>query len=234
MTGFPTDHPIPPKPSQWHFPALTELTDEDDLIAVGADLEPGTLLSAYGSGFFPMPVNRRQMGWFSPNRRGVLLPVDLKITRSLRRSMRRYRVTVNEAFDEVLAGCADPARPQGWIDHRIAKAYRQLHLMGWVHSIEVWDDEGLAGGLYGVGLAGLFAGESMFHRRVDASKVALVHLVQLVGTDPGVLIDVQWLTPHLASLGATECSRATYAQHLAAALDRTEPFSLPPHVAIEG
>lgn len=193
-------------------------------MATGADLEPGTLLAAYQAGCFPMPLDRRHIGWFSPDPRGILLPSRLRVSRSLRRSVRRYRVTVDEAFDEVIAGCADPTRPMGWIDGRILRAYRRLHHMGWVHSVEVWDEHGLAGGLYGVAIGHLFAGESMFHRRTDASKVALIHLVELVGTDPPALIDVQWTTPHLASLGAEECSRARYAELLGQALaDGIEP-----------
>lgn len=223
MTRSMADSPILPESSKWQFPAPAELPD-DDLVAVGADLEPGTLLAAYAGGYFPMPVSRRQMGWFCPDPRGILRPESLRVSRSLRRSLRRYRVSVNTAFDEVLAGCADPARPQGWIDRRIANAYRRLHLMGWVHSVEVWDDEGLAGGLYGVGVGGLFAGESMFHRRTDASKVALVHLVEMVGTAPATVIDVQWLTPHLASLGAESCSRADYLDRLATAMAADGPF----------
>ncbi len=202
--------PIVPPPSRWQFPHWSELPPGEDLAATGADLEPGTLLAAYRAGCFPMPINRKRIGWFSPDPRGILRPENLRISRSLRQSTKRYRVTVNQAFDEVIAGCADPARPLGWIDRRIEQAYRRLHHMGWVHSVEVWDEEGLAGGLYGVSIGRLFAGESMFHRRRDASKVALVHLVELVGTEPPALIDVQWLTPHLASLGAEECSRARY------------------------
>ncbi len=210
MGSAQTDSPIMPPPSKWQFPDVTELPPDDDLIATGADLEPGTLLAAYVAGCFPMPINRKRLGWFSPEPRGILRPSELRITRSLRQSIKRYEVSVNRAFDDVIAGCADPSRPMGWIDQRIMKAYTRLHAMGWVHSVEVWDDEGLAGGLYGVSIGGLFAGESMFHRRRDASKVALVHLVELVGGEPANLIDVQWLTPHLSSLGATECGRAQY------------------------
>jgi leucyl/phenylalanyl-tRNA--protein transferase len=202
--------PLQPEPSRWQFPHWSELPPGEDLVAGGADLEPGTLLGAYEAGCFPMPINRKRLGWFSPDPRGILRPSRLRVSRSLRRSVRRFDATVNQAFDQVLAGCADPSRPMGWIDQRIARAYTRLHRMGWVHSVEVWDDEGLAGGLYGVAIGGLFAGESMFHRRRDASKVALVHLVDLVGIDDANLIDVQWLTPHLASLGAEECSRRQY------------------------
>jgi leucyl/phenylalanyl-tRNA--protein transferase len=209
---------VVPEPSRWQFPRLDELPAGEDLVAVGADLEPGTLLAAYAAGCFPMPVDRKHIGWFSPDPRGILIPSRLRVTRSLRQSVRRYRVTIDQAFDEVIAGCADPSRPSGWIDQRIMRAYHRLHHMGWVHSVEVWDDDGLAGGLYGVALGKLFAGESMFHRRRDASKVALVHLVDLIGTDAPTLIDVQWQTAHLASLGAEECSRARYHELLDAAL----------------
>lgn len=211
--------------SIWQFPPLHELPPEEDFIAVGADLEPGTVLGAYTQGYFPMPVNRRRIGWFSPDPRGILRPSSLKVSRSLRRSVRRYSVSVNQAFDQVLAACADPSRPSGWIDRRIKRAYTRLHHLGWAHSVEVWDDEGLAGGLYGIGIAGLFAGESMFHRRTDASKVALVHLVHLLGTEPGTIIDVQWLTPHLASLGAEAVSRTDYRLLLTAALDQGSPMA---------
>jgi len=214
----PGSPPVMPEASRWQFPEPDELPPGEDLVATGADLEPGTLLAAYVAGCFPMPINRKRLGWFSPDPRGVLHPARLRVTRSLRRSVRRYEVSVNQAFDQVLAGCADPSRPMGWIDQRIARAYRRLHEMGWVHSIEVWDDEGLAGGLYGLSIGRLFAGESMFHRRRDASKVALVHLVELVGTDPPAIIDVQWATPHLISLGAEEIPRQGYRDLVAAAL----------------
>lgn len=212
------DRPVKPRPTQWEFPDWAELPAGEDLVAVGADLEPGTLLAAYAVGCFPMPVGWKRLGWFNPDPRGILRPTELKISRSLRRSLRRFDVTFNTAFDEVIAGCADPARPMGWIDRRIVRAYTRLHRMGWAHSVEVWDDEGLAGGLYGVAIGGLFAGESMFHRRTDASKVALVHLVDQVGGKPDNLIDVQWLTPHLATLGAEEVSRDEYRTLLTAAI----------------
>ncbi len=181
------------------------------MVGVGADATPGTLLSAYRSGVFPMPLEPGgPMAWWSPDPRGVLHPGDLVVSRSLRASCRRYEVRFDTAFDEVVLGCADPARERGWIDERIMSAYGRLHRLGWSHSVEAWDDDGLAGGLYGVSLGGLFAGESMFHRRTDASKVALVALVELMGTGPDRLIDVQWCTDHLAGLGAVEVSRSWY------------------------
>jgi leucyl/phenylalanyl-tRNA---protein transferase len=218
--------PIQPPATDWSFPPPYELAAEDDLVAVGADLEPGTLLRAYTAGYFPMPVSRTRIGWFHPEPRGILLPRSLTVSRSLRRSIRRYRVTVDAAFDEVIRSCADPARPLGWIDNRIQRAYSRLHQLGWAHSVEVWDDDGLAGGLYGVAIGGLFAGESMFHRRTDSSKVALVHLIELLDDGPDVLLDVQWVTPHLESLGATAVSRHQYCQNLQRALQRPLPAGL--------
>lgn len=219
MAGASTRRASRP-PSQWAFPPLAELAGEDDLIAIGADLATGTLLEAYASGYFPMPVNRRRIGWFSPDPRGVL-PLDhLRVSRSLRRSMHRYEVTVDHAFDQVILACSDPRRPHGWIDQRVVKAYTLLHRLGWAHSIEAWEGDALVGGLYGVSIGGLFAGESMFHHRTDASKVALVHLVDLLGTgSPNTLLDVQWCTPHLATLGVVEVGRAAYGRLLANALE---------------
>jgi leucyl/phenylalanyl-tRNA--protein transferase len=204
---------------------------DDDLVGVGLDLEPDTLLVAYRSGLFPMRLHGRRgpLGWWSPDPRGVL-PLDaLRVTRSLRASCRRYRVTVDTAFEDVVTGCADRRRPGGWIGRDFRDAYRRLAALGHAHSVEVWDlaDGSLAGGLYGIGLGGLFAGESMFHRRRDASKVALVHLVRLLVSDgvPGRLLDVQWNTPHLASLGAVDVPRDRYLRLLAAALPLPSPFA---------
>ena len=186
--------------------------DIGDLVAVGADLAPGTLLAAYRTGLFPMPDPDVGLGWWSPVRRGVLRLGDLRVTRSLRQSARRFEVRVDTAFAEVIAGCADPSRPQGWIDDDIAAAYLELHRLGWAHSVECWEADVLVGGLYGVAIDGLFAGESMFHRQRDASKVALMGLVSLLSDEhaDARLIDVQWQTPHLASLGVTEMPRADY------------------------
>lgn len=191
------------------------------MIGLGADLEPGTLLEAYRSGIFPMPVDDgRLLAWWSPDPRGVL-PLDaLRVSRSLRRSVERYDVTFDTAFTEVVDACAEPDRDGGWIDDAITAAYTELHRLGWAHSVEVRDraDGRLVGGLYGVHIAGLFAGESMFHRQRDASKVALVALVERLGAIGAVLLDVQWLTPHLASLGAVEIERTEYLRRLEVAL----------------
>jgi len=204
--------------------------DESGVVAVGADLEPGTVLAAYRAGLFPMHVGNDLLAWWSPDPRGVI-PLDgLRVSRSLRRSRRRFGVSVNVAFDEVVAGCAGQPRPHGWINEDISTAYGRLHRLGWAHSVEVWDDDGaLAGGLYGVGLGGLFAGESMFNRRADAAKVALVHLVERLRAGGATLLDVQWSTPHLASLGAVELSRPGYLARLDEALATTgvRPFADP-------
>lgn len=193
------------------------------MIAMGADLEPSTLVGAYRSGYFPMPMGRRRIGWFSPDPRGVLHPGQLKVSRSLRRSLQRFHFTSDRAFDEVLVACGDPSRPHGWIDHDIRRAYTALHHLGYAHSVEAWDEDGLAGGLYGVQIGGLFAGESMFHRRTDASKAALVYLVELQGDRSASLIDVQWETPHLASLGVGTVARRDYGDQLAKAVALPAP-----------
>jgi leucyl/phenylalanyl-tRNA--protein transferase len=225
----PSEPPLTP----WQFPPATE-ADEHGVVGVGADLEPGTLLAAYRNGMFPMPIpGRRRLAWWSPDPRGVL-PLDrLVVSRSLRRSVRRYEVTVDVAFADVVRACAAPDRDGGWITAEIEDAYVELHRLGWAHSVETWDAEHgeLVGGLYGVKVAGLFAGESMFHRRRDASKVALVGLVERLRATGAALFDIQWLTPHLASLGAVEISRAEYLEQLSAALrtatDAFEPDGPP-------
>ena len=204
--------PVEPPPLRWTFPPVDD-ADDDGLVGVGADLEPGTVLAAYRRGMFPMPLGAHgPVGWWSPDPRAVI-PLDgLRVTRSLRRNLRRYEVRVDTAFDDVIDACADPARPHGWISPEIRRAYRTLHDLGWAHSVEAWSCDGgeLVGGLYGLAIGGLFAGESMFHRRTDASKAALVGLVELLRDDgvAGRLLDVQWQTPHLASLGAVEVARA--------------------------
>ena len=196
------------------------------MVGVGADLEPGTLLGAYRAGIFPMPVaadGEELLAWWSPDPRGIL-PLDgLRVGRSLRRSCRRFEVRVDTAFEAVIDGCADPDRTGRWITPSIRDAYVGLHRLGWAHSVEAWDGDGLAGGLYGVAIGGLFAGESMFSRRTDASKVALVALVDRLRQGGATLLDVQWVTPHLASLGAVEVDRAEYLRRLATAIAQPLP-----------
>jgi len=213
--------PVEPPPTTWAFPPPERWPDDDDVVAVGADLAPGTLLAAYRSGLFPMPFEGADVpGWWSPVDRGVL-PLDgVRVSRSLRASIKRFEIRVDTAFADVLAGCADPHRTGSWIDDDVRAAYLRLHELGWVHSVEAWLDGRLAGGLYGVAIGGLFAGESMFHRERDASKVALTGLVDLLCDEHAAarLIDVQWSTDHLASLGVVEVSRATYLDRLTRAL----------------
>lgn len=198
-----------------------EDADQAGLLGLGADLEPGTLLAAYRSGVFPMPIGPDEtMGWWSPDPRAVI-PLDgLYVSRSLRKSLARCEVTFDTEFDRVVEGCADPVRPHGWINDEMHAAYRRLFELGWVHSVEVWDNQGaLVGGLYGVGIGGLFAGESMFHLARDASKVAMAHLVEKLSNRGADLFDVQWMTPHLHSMGAIEIGRAEYLERVAAAVD---------------
>ncbi len=188
-------------------------------MCIGGDLVPGTLLAAYRSGLFPMPVGRRRLGWWSPDPRGVLPFDSLRVSRSLRRSLRRYELRVDTSFRAVMEACATPNRHGGWITPAFVDAYARLHQLGWVHSVEAWTPRGeLVGGLYGVSIDGLFAGESMFSRATDASKVALVGLVDHLRASGIELLDVQWRTAHLASLGVVAIPRPEYLQRLRAAL----------------
>jgi len=305
----PASQAIEPPPSRWVFPSdpasVAAAAGDNEVIGIGADLEPGTLLAAYRSGLFPMPARRGVMAWWSPDPRGIV-PVGggagaggagagetgaggaggtgagetgaggtgagetgagasgggdggLRVSRSLRRSCARFEIRVDTAFDAVVAACADRRRHGAWIDRDIQRAYRRLYDLGWAHSVEAWDaQDQLAGGLYGVAIGGLFAGESMFHRQTDASKVALVGLVSLLrspsegatgtgaggteagagtgagGTEAGAgraeaggrLLDVQWATAHLRSLGAVEVSRVRYHELLQGALALPQPAAL--------
>jgi leucyl/phenylalanyl-tRNA--protein transferase len=209
---------------------------DDDLVGVGGDLEPGTLLAAYRAGLFPMPMrglrrweSRPIVGWWSPDPRGVLPLRRLHVSRSLRRSLRHFEVRVDTAFADVVAGCADPARSHGWITPAIAHAYVRLHELGWAHSVEAWAEDGsLAGGLYGVAVGGLFAAESKFHRRTDASKAALVGLVRLLDDEHADqrILDVQWTTPHLRRLGAVDVPRTAYLDRLGEAIELPLPAAV--------
>lgn len=219
--------PIEPPPSGWQLD-IDQATLGDDLVGIGADLEPGTLLMAYRAGLFPMGVGQDgspPTGWWSPDPRGVLLPGHVRISRSLRKSLRQFDIRVDTAFPEVMARCADPSRDGCWITPAIIAAYTGLHELGWAHSVEAWRGGELVGGLYGLALGGLFAGESMFHSVTDASKCALVGLADLVFADgdPRRIIDVQWATPHLASLGVTELPRSDYIDLLGRSLSLSVP-----------
>jgi leucyl/phenylalanyl-tRNA--protein transferase len=210
--------PFAPDPTPWAFPHHSTWDPDDDLVALGADLEAGTLVTAYSLGLFPMPVtlDREELGWFSPVERGVLPLSGLKVSRSLRRSARGFEIRVDTAFDEVMAQCGSADRPDGWITPEFVRGYTRLHHLGWAHSVEAWRNGRLAGGLYGVSIGGLFAGESMFHRERDASKVALLGLVELLRDEHADerVLDVQWQTPHLASLGVVRRPRGEYLESL--------------------
>ncbi len=205
--------------SRWAFPP-TDRWPDSDLIAVGGDLEPATLINAYRRGLFPMEVTALQgrLGWWSPEPRGIV-PLDrLRVTKSMRQSAKRFEIRVDTRFADVMRACGDPSREDGWITGEFVDGYTTLHRLGWAHSVEVFDRQGqLAGGLYGVRINGLFAGESMFHAQRDASKVALMALVDLMRDSGMQLLDVQWCTGHLASLGAIEIPRARYLDALEAA-----------------
>lgn len=218
--------PVEPPPTPWAFPPAGR-ADRHGVVGMGADLEPGTLLSAYRSGLFPMPVEGRGLiAWWSPDPRGIL-PLDgLRVTRSMRQSARRFDVRIDTSFGAVVDECRDPRRDGAWITPAIKEAYERLHDLGWAHSVEVWSrDDRLVGGLYGVAIGGLFAGESMFHLERDASKVALMALVEILRDGGATLLDVQWTTDHLASLGAVDVDRATYLRLLREAIDLdVDPF----------
>lgn len=214
--------PVEPIPSRFDLP--DPRTADGDVVAVGGDLAPGTILQAYQRGMFPMDLPDGHLGWWSPLERAVIPLTGLRVTRSLRQSTRRYLVSVDQDFASVINSCAEVDRPEGWISDEFVDAYSQLHEMGWAHSIEVWDrDRRLVGGLYGISIGGLFAGESMFHIARDASKVALVHLI-VVMSNGGALLDVQWQTPHLESLGAEVIGRDEYLRRLPEALSMPGPF----------
>jgi leucyl/phenylalanyl-tRNA---protein transferase len=206
--------------SRWRLPLPSEWP-ESDLLALGADLKPATVIDAYRRGMFPMGGGELgdRLGWWSPNPRGIV-PLDgLRVTRSMRQSAKRFEIRVNTCFTRVMRACADSSRGPSWITEEFIEGYTRLHELGWAHSVEVFDRSSeLAGGLYGVRIDGYFSGESMFHSERDASKVALMALVDLMRSSGMSLLDVQWCSEHLASLGAIAIPRRTYLARLAAAL----------------
>jgi leucyl/phenylalanyl-tRNA--protein transferase len=205
--------------SVWEFPDKTKWP-RHDVVGRGADLEPETLIYAYRHGVFPMVSSESSdassdLLWWSPQMRAII-PLDgLKISRTMRRSAKKFEIRVDTQFENVMRNCAAPHRDNGWITEDFINAYVNLHNLGWAHSIEVIDESGLlAGGLYGVRINKFFAGESMFHLVRDASKVALMALVETMKSSNLSLLDVQWLTPHLASLGAVSIKRDEYLRRL--------------------
>jgi len=202
--------------------------DEGGIVGFGADLAPATLVDAYRRGIFPWPHPDVPLPWFSPDPRAVLFLDRLHVSRSLRQRLRRcgWEATVDVAFDQVVAACADRPGDATWVTGDMRRAYGRLRQLGWAHSVEVWNGGELVGGLYGVAVGGCFTGESMFHRAPDASKVALVELVARWQEAGGAFVDVQLATDHLTGLGAAEAPRAEFLSRLAAVRDRNVPVVL--------
>lgn len=219
-TAFPPSRIFPP----------IEQADEDGLLALGGRLDPAWLLDAYAHGIFPWPFgdDSNPIAWWSPDPRGILELGGMHISRRLRRTLRqgRFRVTCDRGFREVIGACAvGPGRQGGtWITPGMVEAYTNLHRLGFAHSVEVWRDEQLVGGTYGVSLGGLFAAESKFYRERDASKVAVAHLVGHLARRGYTLLDLQMVTPHTSRLGAIEITRDDYFRRLATALEKNVSF----------
>jgi leucyl/phenylalanyl-tRNA--protein transferase len=214
-SAAPGSEPAPVPACRWRFPD-PDTADEDGLVAVGADLAPGTLLAAYQAGIFPWSDG--PITWWSPDPRAIF-PLDgLHVSRSLERTIRRgtFRITFDTAFRDVMAGCAEPrpGREETWISPAFVEAYARLHDLGWAHSAECWYGDRLAGGIYGVAMGAWFGGESMFAAERDASKVALAALIARLAGRGCVLFDAQVMNPHLASLGAVDIPRADYLARL--------------------
>lgn len=214
--------PQPLSPCPWQFPDVRRALPEG-LVGSGGDFEPSTIVAAYRAGIFPWPHPEEEYLWFSPHPRAVL-PLDgLVVSTRLGRTVRsgRFRVTIDAGFEEVMRGCADRPGEGTWITEALIEGYTELHRLGWAHSVEAWCRDGhLAGGLYGVGVGAMFGAESMFHRETDASKVAMVALMQQARRIGIELIDIQVLTDHTERMGGKNISRAEYLRRLARALDR--------------
>ncbi len=218
-------------PSEWIFPDPNTAEPGRDLVITEGDLKPATVVAAYRAGFFPMHVQNENeqtvLAWFSPDPRGIIVLDELVVSRSLVKSIKKFKVKYDQDFIEIVEGCANPSRGDGWINEEIKSAYQELFDLKLVHSVGVYtaQDE-LVGGLYGIELGGFFAGESMFHTARDASKVALYGLVEKLKSKPGArLLDVQWQTPHLARMGAREVPREEYLTLLKEALTTESVFS---------
>ena len=187
-------------------------------------IDPDLLLQGYGLGVFPMAMEDDSIEWFSPDPRAILPLEDFHVPHALRRLLRRrvFETTIDKAFLEVIAACAE--REDTWINREIVESYTQLYNLGHAHSVEAWEGNKLAGGLYGVAVGGAFFGESMFHRVTDASKIALVELVEHLRARKFVLLDTQWLTPHLQQFGGIEITRSHYLRLLRRAVELPRKF----------
>lgn len=214
-------------PPSRYFPPV-ELADEDGLLAIGGSLSSDWLLDAYQHAIFPWPLGDELLAWWSPDPRAILEFDEFHVPRRLARTVRsgKYAVTFNRAFDDVIDGCrtAPGRRGATWITQAMARAYKMLHRLGHAHSAEAWYESELAGGVYGVSIAGLFAAESMFCRRSDASKVALYHLLQRLKQRGYALVDLQILNAHTRWLGGREIPRHQYLRRLAEALTKRVSF----------
>ncbi|WP_051234195.1 leucyl/phenylalanyl-tRNA--protein transferase [Halomonas halocynthiae] len=225
--------------SPLYFPPTQHALEEPDgLLAAGGDLSPERLLLAYRSGIFPWYSDDQPLLWWSPNPRMVLFPEEIRVRRSLAKRLRNagFSLTTNQAFDDVVSACASPREEElgTWITDDMRSAYHHLHQLGAAQSIEVWQQERLVGGLYGIAMGPVFFGESMFSRVPDASKVALVYLAYSMSAGQGKLIDCQMHTPHLASLGARDIPRDTFIGYLEAWLptpvgNNPSQWATPPH-----
>lgn len=218
--------PIEPEPTSVRFPDPRRAGGRE-IVAVGEDFRPGTLLSAYRQGIFPWPHDTgdddKVVAWFSPRKRTVL-PLDrpLHFSRSLRRTLRKhpFRITVDHAFREVMEACGREREHGTWITPGMVAGYVTLHELGWAHSLEVWEGEALVGGIYGIAIGCAVSAESMFHRRTDASKIAFATLATRMRDSGYTVFDAQVMNPHLESLGCQEISRAEYMDRLAEATSR--------------
>lgn len=202
-----------------------ESADERGLVMIGGDLRPERLLEAYSNGIFPWYNEGQPVLWWSPDPRAIIELDALHVSRRLQRTMRgpRFQVTIDRAFTDVMRGCAE--RSEGtWITHDMLQAYTRLHKLGFAHSVETWCDGALAGGIYGLAIGGFFAGESMFHRCSDASKVALAALFARLRACGFELFDTQMVTEHTCRMGASEISRAEYLRRLRAAIRKRVCF----------
>jgi len=188
-------------------------------------IDPDLLLQGYRLGVFPMAMNDDSIEWFSPDPRAVLPLEDFHVPHGLRRLARRkpFEITIDKNFPAVIRACAE--RENTWINRDIIESYTRLHELGHAHSLETWNENQLAGGLYGVSVGGAFFGESMFHHVTDASKIALVALVEHLRARKFVLLDTQWLTPHLQQFGGIQISRSRYLRLLRRAIDLPRKFS---------
>lgn len=199
------------------FPDVNQaLPDPDGLLALGGDLSAKRLICAYHKGIFPWYDEEQPILWWSPQTRAILSPEQVHISRSMQKWMKKttFQVTVNYAFEQVVAYCADRQDSGTWITSEMSQAYLNLHHIGAAHSIEVWDKNQLVGGLYGVAVGQVFCGESMFHRATNASKLAFIRLATHFSAHHGALIDAQMPTHHLMSLGVKDCPRSSYIEQL--------------------